>query len=154
MFLGPHTPEALHFSVPGSPLRSQFDLLYVIVFLRRPKLWQKLVIRYVGGRLRCDTDLTAVEIILDRVSIAHVVFFVVRVIVNLSEQAVSAHGSVVVHLRGAVPRVRQFLGVDAAAAHKRQPSTGVNKQQYEKVTQRGEHSRSTTASHEMTEGLD
>lgn len=36
--LCPHTPEALYLLVPGSPLRAQFDLLYVNVFFWRPEL--------------------------------------------------------------------------------------------------------------------
>lgn len=38
-FNAPHTPEALHLLVPGSPLRAQFDLLYVNVFFGGPELW-------------------------------------------------------------------------------------------------------------------
>lgn len=75
--------------------------------------------RFVARWLGFDAHLACIDIILDGVSIAHLVVLVLRVIVCLLEQAVSAHEGVVLHLG------RSVLGglCFPTAARERQPIT-------------------------------
>lgn len=72
--------------------------------------------RYIASRLGFDAHLASVDIILDGVSIAHLIVLTLRFIINLPEQAVSGHGLAVVHPHGAMLRGLHFPTVDPAAA--------------------------------------
>lgn len=113
--------------------------------------------RFIASGLGFDAHLACIEIILDRVSIAHLVVLVLRVIVYLPEQAVGGHAPAVVHPHRTVHGRQLCHTVDVAAAQKRQPITRVKRifqQQYSTaVTQRGAYSSGTTTSNEMLQGL-
>lgn len=84
--------------------------------------------RFIASRFGLDAHLSSVEIVLDGVSIAHLIILVLRVIVYLLEQAVSGDVTAVVHPHGAVLGGPRSPTVDAAAAaQERQPITCVKK---------------------------
>lgn len=89
--------------------------------------------RFVASRLQFNTHLACVEIILDGVSIAHLIILILRVTIYLPEQAVGRHDPVVVHPHGAALVGLHFPTADATAAQDRQPITRVRlilQQQY------------------------
>ena len=82
--------------------------------------------RFITGGLGFDANLARIEIILDGVSVAHLVILILGVVVYLLEQALGGHEPAVVHLHGATPEGLRFPTVDAAA-QERQPIAHVKR---------------------------
>ncbi len=96
--------------------------------------------RFIASRLGFDAHLASIEIILDGVSVAHLIVLVLRVIVQIPEQAVSGDEPTVVHPHRVALRRTLSPTVDAAAAQERRPITCV-KRYFSAVPQHASHAK-------------
>lgn len=112
----------------------------------------------IAKRLRSEAHLACIQIVLDGVGVAHLIVFVLGIIVYLLEKAVGTHVFEVVHLHRAALGGLCF----PTAARERQPVKHVKKkkgfpQQYSMATtkKRGAYASSTTAiaTNDTTRGL-